>query len=313
MEATAIQSIIEQGNSLSINFMRQQNYPGSELKIEQKLESGSNYDQYIASYFSENLKIYGLLTIPQGKKPVNGWPVIIMNHGYIPPQEYKTTGFYIPYVRAMARSGYIVFEPDFRGHDKSQGLPGSQYFSPSYTIDLLNALATLKKFPQANPNKIGMWGHSDGGDNILKSIVINTKDIKAAVIWGGVVAPYTELTTNWQRRVTYHQPQSDLELENNHLADLITAFNTPEKNPAFWDTIEPFNFLLDINTPVQLHTGESDEQVPPDFSSNLKDKLVALGKTAEYYNYPKGDHNISSPSFHTAMLRTIAFFDKYLK
>lgn len=81
----------EKLHPLSIEYMRQQTYPGSEITVEQTLPTGANYNQYIASYKSDGLKIYALLTVPQGTKPKNGWPVIIFNHGFIPPDEYRTT------------------------------------------------------------------------------------------------------------------------------------------------------------------------------------------------------------------------------
>ena len=52
---------------LSIQYLREQEYPGSDLVIEQTLAPGSNYDRYYASYFSEGLKQYGLLTVPHGE------------------------------------------------------------------------------------------------------------------------------------------------------------------------------------------------------------------------------------------------------
>ena len=67
----------EELNPLSIEYMRKQEYPGSNIVIEQTLPSGSNYDRYIASYKSDGLKIFALLTIPQGLKHKTGWPVII--------------------------------------------------------------------------------------------------------------------------------------------------------------------------------------------------------------------------------------------
>jgi len=111
----------EQLHPLSIEYLREQSYPGSEITIEQVLPSGSNYDQYIASYKSDGLKIYALLTVPQGTKPKNGWPVIIFNHGYIPPSQYRTTERYTAYVDAFAGNGYIVFKSDYRGHGNSEG------------------------------------------------------------------------------------------------------------------------------------------------------------------------------------------------
>src|SRR5260370_15331530 len=76
---------------LAIDAMRQRDYPGSDLVIERTLSPGSNYQQYVASYQSDGLKIFALLTVPYGAKPAGGWPVIIFDHGYIPPTVYRTT------------------------------------------------------------------------------------------------------------------------------------------------------------------------------------------------------------------------------
>jgi uncharacterized protein len=300
-------------NPLSIKAMQKRDYPGSDLKIEENLNPGINYKQYIASYSSDGLKIYGLLTVPTGEKPTSGWPVIIFNHGYIPPDTYKTTERYVAYVDAFARNGYIVFKPDYRGHGNSEGQPEGAYYSPAYAIDVLNALSTLKKYVGANPNKIGMWGHSMGGNITLRDIVIKPMDIKAAVIWGGVVGSYDDLLNNWQRRVTYRPGPTELARRNNYRQKLIDTYGTPASDPDFWNSIDPTSNLDMINTPIQLHTGGNDEEVPVDFSVNLKQKLVQLGKTVEYYDYPGGDHNISSPNFEIAMKRSIDFFNKYLK
>ncbi|MCA1554884.1 MAG: alpha/beta fold hydrolase, partial [Chloroflexi bacterium] len=175
---------------LTIIHMRGQTYPGSDLTIEQTLAPGFNYSRYIASYLSEGLKLYALLTVPRGVKPANGWPVVVFNHGYIPPSEYRTTERYIAYTDAFSRNGYIVLKSDYRGHGDSEGRPSSAYSSPAYTVDVLNAVASIKRFKDADSNRIGMWGHSMGGQITLRAMVVS-KDIKAGVIWGGVVAPFS--------------------------------------------------------------------------------------------------------------------------
>ncbi|MCX6724489.1 MAG: alpha/beta fold hydrolase [Candidatus Shapirobacteria bacterium] len=300
-------------NPLSITVMRNRTYPGSNLTIEKTLSSGSNYNQYIASYKSDGLKIYGLLTIPKGQKPQNGWPVIIFNHGYIQPDLYKTTERYAAYVDEFARNDYIVFKPDYRGNGNSEGQPEGAYYSSAYATDVLNALTTLKNYKDANPEKIGMWGHSMGGNITLRDIVVDTKDIKVAVIWGGVVGSYDDLINNWQRKVKYQPSVRELALRNNYRQKLTDTYGTPTTNPDFWQVVDPTYHLTDITTPVQLHTGGNDEEVPVAFSVSLKDKLEKAGKTVEYYNYPGGDHNISSPNFEPAMKRSLDFFNKYLK
>src|SRR6266576_5210407 len=143
-------------NPLAIDAMRQRDYPGSDLVVEQTLPPGSNYRQYVASYLSDGLKINALLTVPNGAKPATGWPVIIFNHGYIPPTVYRTTERYIAYVDAFARNGYIVFKPDYRGFGSSQGTPVSAYYSPDDTVDVLNAVTTMQRYGSADPNRIGM-------------------------------------------------------------------------------------------------------------------------------------------------------------
>lgn len=300
-------------NPLSIQAMRQRLYPGSDIVIEQTLSPGSNYSRYIASYKSDGLKIYALLTTPNGDKPKDGWPVIIFNHGYIPPEVYRTTERYIAYTDAFSRNGYIVLKPDYRGNGLSEGKPEGAYYSPAYAIDDLNAIASIKKYPAADKNKIGVWGHSMGGNITLRDLVVNQTDIKAAVIWGGVVGSYDDLINNWQRRVTYQPPPQELALRNNYRQNLIKQYGTPKSNPRFWNQIDPTYFIKDITAPVQLHQGLADEEVPVAFSESLFNKLKNAGKTVEYFTYPGADHNISDPSFLIAMQRSLDFFDKYLK
>lgn len=130
----------QEPHPLSIEALRKGEYPGSNITIEQTLAPGSNYQRYIASYKSEGLKIYALLTVPNDEKPKTGWPVVIFNHGYIPPNQYVTTERYIAYTDAFSRNGYIVFRSDYRGHGNSEG-QGSSYGSNGYTVDILNAVA----------------------------------------------------------------------------------------------------------------------------------------------------------------------------
>ena len=305
--ATATPSPTPPPVPLAIAAMRAKSYPGSALTISQRLANGANYSQAIASYQSEGLKINGLLTVPIGAPPASGWPVIIFNHGYIPPAQYRTTERYVAYVDAIARRGYIVFKSDYRGHASSEGQPSSAYGTPDYTTDVLNALSTLKQFPGADPSRIGFWGHSMGGHITLRSLVIS-KDIQVAAIWAGVVAPYRDLL-NW------HPPPADSSppaLNSSWRVDFVNRFGTPDQNPAFWDSISPNTFVADITAPVQLHHGTADADVPLAFSQTLLKELQAAGKSAELFTYPGDNHNISN-NFSSAMTRSIAHFDRVLK
>ncbi len=298
---------------MTIAAMRAMEYPGSDLVIEETLDPGSNYDRYYVHYLSEGLKIYALLTVPRGEIPATGWPVIIFNHGYIPPTVYRTTERYIAYVDNLARSGYIVLRVDYRGHDRSEGEPTGAYGDPGYTVDVLNAVATMRRFPQADPERIGMWGHSMGGYITLRAMVIDP-GIKAGVIWAGVVANYPDMLTRWRRaRAFPTSTPNPTGVTRRWRQDWTELYGTPEENPEFWASISANTYLADLNgRPIQLHHGTSDGEVPLEFSQILAEQMQAAGQTVELYTYEGDDHNISN-YFSAAMTNTIIFYDTYLK
>jgi dipeptidyl aminopeptidase/acylaminoacyl peptidase len=292
--------------------MRQQIYPGSEIIIEEVLEPGTNYAQYRVSYLSEGLKQYALMTVPFEQRPESGFPVIIFNHGYIPPNEYRTTERYVAYVQAIARRGYIVFRPDYRGHDRSEGEPRSAYRYPDYTIDVLNAVASIKRYPDADPNRIGMWGHSMGGYITLR-IMVTTHDVRAGVIWAGVVAPYADLMTRWRPTRTPAPGTSTPGLSPWWLRSAsFSDYGSPEETPDFWNSISPAYYLQDLSGPIQLHHGTEDRDVPVYFSTELYEQALKVGVPAELYTYSGDNHNISI-NFSEAMTRSLYFFDRYVK
>lgn len=295
---------------LSIAYLRRQTYE-AELVIEQTLAPGANYDRYYASYESEGLKQYGLLTVPRGPKPPTGWPVIIFNHGYIPPSQYRTTERYVAYVDGFARAGYIVFRPDYRGHDRSEGTPSGAYGSPDYVIDVLNAVAALKRFPDADPERIGMWGHSMGGWITLRAMVTDP-DIKAGVIWAGVVASYEDLLTRWRRGSGPTPTPPPGSTRGRWRTALVSAYGPPEANPEFWRGLSANSFLADLGGPIQLHHATGDTSVPVEFSQILYEQGQEAGVPISLYVYQGDNHNISA-NFATAMARSVAFFDRWLK
>jgi dienelactone hydrolase len=302
---------------LTIGSMRARTYPGSAITIEETLQPGSNYSRYRVSYLSEGLKIYALLTVPNGEKPATGWPAIIFNHGFIPPDVYRTTERYVAYVDWLARNGYIVLRSDYRGHDQSEGEARGAYGAPDYTVDVMNALASMEKYPEADPNRIGMWGHSMGGYITLRSMVI-TNTIKAGVIWAGVVGPYPNL---FQRPTATPTPEGATPeptrtgtpgFNGRWRSELVETYGSPEENPEFWNSISSPTFVNDISGPLELHHGTADHSVPLAASEYLYQAMQAAGKPVELYTYPGDDHNLAQ-SFGLAMQRTIEFFDKYVK
>jgi fermentation-respiration switch protein FrsA (DUF1100 family) len=294
---------------LTIKYLREQTYPGSPIAIEQTLGAGSNYNRYLVSYLSEGLRIDAYMTVPFGPKPATGWPVIIFNHGYIPPEVYRPTERYIAYQDIFAANGYIVFRPDYRGHADSEGDATGAYSDPGYTIDVLNAISSVKAYADADPNRLGLWGHSMGG-YITARVMVVRDDIKAGVIWAGVVGSYPNLIQSWTRS---HPAPSSIPPQSRRWREVLTKdYGTPEDNPEFWASISANSYLADLSGPVQLHHGTADEEVPLLFSQLYYQEILAAGKPAEFYTYPGDNHNLSN-NLNTALQRSLAFFDKYVK
>jgi dipeptidyl aminopeptidase/acylaminoacyl peptidase len=296
---------------LSIEALRQGEYPGSDIVIEQTLSSGSNYRRSIASYKSEGLKIFGLLTVPDGDPPDTGYPAVILNHGYISPAAYRTTEKYIAYQDAFARAGYVTFKPDFRGHGNSEGVAQGGYGSNDYTIDVLNAVSSIKTLDEVNPQRIGMWGHSMGGHITLEAMVVSS-DIKAGVIWAGVVGSYEDLFERWRRRTPPALPGDAASRRRSWRQELAAQYGEPSQNPEFWRSLSATSYLSDISGPVQLHHGTADKSVPLAFSTDLEKRLNDAGKSVELFTYEGDDHNLGN-NLRTALNRSVEFFDRYLK
>ena len=257
------------------------------------------------------LKIYALLTVPIGKKPKNGWPVILFNHGYIPPATYSTDTSYNIMIDPLATSGYIIFAPDYRGNDNSQGVPMQPYISSDYITDSMNAYTSIKGYKDADSNDIGVFGHSMGGNITLHELVI-THDFKAAEIMAGVVGNETELLSWWKRRyATNSIVGNDLDTYN-MIIQMEKKYGTPDSNPSYWNEIDPTKYVSFINTPVQIQVGSADNEVPTDFSSTLYTLLQKNGTSSNYHVFQGADHNLS-PDTADAMDEAVGFFNTYLK
>ena len=299
----------EIGNELTIAALLEREIEGSDILVEQALEDGVNYSRYIASYISEGNKIYGLLTIPFGDVPEGGFKAIVFNHGYIPPSTYVTTERYVAYVDALARSGFVVYKIDMRGHGESEGEAEGSYFSPSYTIDAISALKSLQQMGIVDPEGIGMWGHSMSGNLVLRAMLIEP-DIQAAVIWAGAVYSYDDFA-----RYSISDPSfvpSDRPRPVSRGQELFNTYGPLTTEEPYWQAIALTEHIDLLEKPIQLHHSANDNIVNIGYSYDLAQVLFDNGKVYELYEYDSGGHNISSPAFEDAMARTIAFFQRNL-
>ncbi|WP_339094005.1 alpha/beta hydrolase family protein [Deinococcus sp. VB343] len=292
LDDTALRRLAE-GQPISLAALRARDYPGSALTVRRTLSPSVNYTRQVVSYQSEGLRINALLTVPNGRPPAGGWPAIVFNHGYIPPDVYRTTERYVAYQDAFARAGFVTLKSDYRGHGDSEGEARGGYNDPGYTVDVLNAAASLKKDPRVNAGRMGLWGHSMGGQLSLRAMLVD-EDLKAASLWAGVVAGYDVLATDWRTDADGPKPTLD-------------PFNR-----RYLRLLSPNAHLSDLRgRPLQLHHGTADKDVPYSFQVALANDLRAAGQPFTAFRYEGDDHNLSR-NLGLALRRSVQFFKENL-
>jgi dipeptidyl aminopeptidase/acylaminoacyl peptidase len=298
------EEVKEDLNPYTIQALRNRDYDGGALTLERELGDQGSFNLFVMSYMSDGLKQYALMSVPDMVRPETGYPVIILNHGFIEPTVYSTTGSYRSYFDVYARQPFIVIKPDYRGHDNSEGEPVSAHTSPDYVIDVLNLLEAVKIYGDVNPNKIGMWGHSMGGGITLRAMAIS-KDIKAAALLAGVVASPESFYAYWN--LLKDDPRVPSWIKENAQRTL-DEFGVPQQNPDLWQAISPYTYINDMEMPIQIHHGTSDKDVPILFSEELNNALKNASKNVDYFVYQNGDHNLAGAARSPVLNRTIELF-----
>jgi dipeptidyl aminopeptidase/acylaminoacyl peptidase len=270
-----------------IEQLRQREFKGGEIKIEETLAHNNSYTSYIFSYPSDNLKIYGMMNIPEGNGP---FPVIVLNHGYYSPASFNTGDGTRTMADILATNGYITVASDYRGHgqsedDQQQRRGGHR---PEFAIDVLNLIASIKSIQKADVNRIGMWGHSMGGEVSLRTAEATDK-VKAIALWAPTSANASDNANFYGGK-----------------------HNTNNNNPEL-DGVSPVYYLKYISAPISLHQGLVDVEVKPEWSKQLNESLKKEGKTVEYFEYPGQDHNFRNLGWDLISDRTLTFYNKYLK
>jgi dipeptidyl aminopeptidase/acylaminoacyl peptidase len=271
------------------------------------LETDS-YIGYLTNYDSDGFNINGLLTIPKSKLPVNGYPAVVFVHGYVPPQLYRTQENYNAYVDALARTGLVVFKIDLRGHGSSEGDPSGAYYSGDYVIDVLNAYSALRNAAFVDASRIGLWGHSMAGNVVLRALAAQPSISKVS-IWAGAVYSYEDFGQFRISDASYQPPPEDSPRRRER-EELFNTYGEFDPDSPFWRQVPATNYLESVQGQIQVHHAVDDQVVSIDYSRNLMQILDKTSIPHQLFEYVTGGHNLTGPSFSTAMERTSQFFGR---
>ena len=261
------------------------------------MDSNSIFTRYLIRYPSDGLAIYGFADIPNDEEM---HPVIIALHGYIDPAVYNTLDYTTRYADALASAGYIVLHPNLRGYQPSD--EGENLFRVGMAIDVLNLIALVKSqsggtdpLKNANPEAIGLWGHSMGG-GITTRVLTVSEDIKAAVLYAAMSG---DEETNYAAIRAWSGQARGLE----ELNVPVEALNR----------ISPMYFFDNIRAAVSIHHGKADELVPMSWSVTTCERLTLLGKRVECFYYDNMPHTFYGQGENEFIQNTTAFFNRELK
>jgi len=304
---------------ISIDYLRSLKIESKKIEVVKFVSENSLYKSYLVYYYSEGDKIFSQLTVPKTPKPEKGYPVIIFNHGYIPPKSYNTFYNYSAYVDYLARNGFIVLKIDMRGHGNSEGTASGTYFSSTYLKDVLSAKSAIQKFEEVDANNIGLWGHSMSGNLVLRTLLVDNT-FKAGVIWAGAVYSYEDFykyrisDTSYSSMQTQPTSVFNPNRENSpEIAKIRSRDEKPDFSTQFWKSISLTENIRYLETPIQIHHSINDTVVNVGYSRDLVEVLETNKKAFEYYEYPGGGHNITGVYFNQAMQKTVNFFQDKLK
>ncbi len=299
------------GAEYFIETLRDETAQGKDFRIEKELEGETAaYRKFLVSYLSGNLKVTGVMNVPKGRSPAGGWPVIILNHGLIPPEIYFSGRGSRREQDFFAKNGYVTIHPDYRYHATSpeEAFPRELDSSPrgtaphdfyvGYTRDVINLLAAIKDLRSGllDVSRIGMWGHSMGG-GIASRVAVLRPEVRAYVLFAPLSARVED---------------NFYELPRQELGRLAEIYGLGEEARRIYDRISPLNYFSSIQAPIQLHHGTADKDVPIDFSERVFNTLQALDKRAEFFKYAGEGHEFGE-AWQVAAERALQFFDRYVK
>lgn len=251
------------------------------------------------------LIVSGVMNVP---KQSGIYPVIVMFRGYMDKEVYKPGDETEPAAKVFAKNGFITLAPDFLGYGESAS-PSADPFEErfeTYTtaLTLLSSLSSLNKGLEASysgkikadPGKIGIWGHSNGGQIALSTLEISSLPYPT-VLWAPVLKsfPYS---------ILYYTDEFDD--HGKTLRKVLTNFEKDYDTELFSLT----NYLSWVKAPLEIHQGGADREVPVWWSDELVKTLKKNSLDVTYFTYPGADHNLLPDAWSAALTRSVEFYKK---
>jgi pimeloyl-ACP methyl ester carboxylesterase len=176
------------------------------------------YREEDVSYVSAGNTLAGTLTIPEGKGP---FPAVLLIAGSGPNNRDEALMGQKPFLVLsdyLTRRGIVVLRMDKRGVGKSKGNYGAAT-TADFANDAQAGVSYLKTRPEVDAKKIGLIGHSEGGE-IAPIVAARDNDVAFIVMLAGPGVPGDQILAEQHRLI---------ELANGVPAAKVAKDNADEK------------------------------------------------------------------------------------
>jgi dipeptidyl aminopeptidase/acylaminoacyl peptidase len=250
------------------------------------------------NYFArDGLEIPAYLTRPPGASP-NAPAIVLVHDG---PAERVHRRF-DPLVQWLARSGFAVLEPNYRGssgYGVALRSAGTGEWGAAMQNDLEDAAAWLVSERIADPKRIGIYGRGYGGYAALLGVLRANTPFRAAASHGGPTDLPALLEDDERGRV---EPDWSL--------SVMGARKLRKKRLL---ELSPISHVTKLDRPVLLLHSEHDERVRVEQSERFAKLAEKSGKPVELVVFEGELHQLASEANRVLWFEKLtAFFEKSL-
>lgn len=284
---------------VSLPTLMREEFEGGPIRRVRRQAVTDAYERWEVTYPAGGTTVSGILLRPRGRGP---FPAVVLNHGYIEPSVYVTGQGLAREQDYLARAGFVVLHTDYRGHAASD--PAGELERESrlgYTRDSLHAVASLKRLPAVDPERVAMLGRSMGGGVTLNALVAQPGAVRAAVLYASVSSAFTE---NLDQFTVPNRPEAA-----QRLAD---RFGSRREDPAFYRGLSSRTYFDRITEPVLVHHGTADDTCPVRWSRRTHRLLRAADVDSTLRLYA-GEQHAFVPQWELSMERTVRFLRRRMR
>src|SRR5207245_4498733 len=152
--------------------------PGGSRQIGRLMSRGQGFTKFHMTWPSGGQAMTGTISLPDGAGP---FPVVVVNHGFIPPERYwigQDSGIFGD---PMAAHGFISVAPNWPGYSGSGPAPSDLPQIVGQAVTALDLVSSLSSLPQADVSRIAFVGHSNGGGISEIAMVVDPR-VRAGVL-----------------------------------------------------------------------------------------------------------------------------------